>query len=74
MNDVASSLVTAFDNGWQRLVGRLGGLSDAEYFREPVSGCWSLRQDGQGRWRLDGGGGGGRAPDPVPVTTIAWRG
>ena len=56
-----------------RLTERLGGLTDEEYFWEPVPGCWSLRQDGQGRWRLDGGGGGGPAPDPAPVTTIAWR-
>jgi hypothetical protein len=58
---------------WARLTERLSGLTDEEYFWEPVPGCWSLRQDGQGRWRLDGGGGGGPAPDPAPVTTIAWR-
>lgn len=73
MNDVASSLITTFGYIWARLVGRLGGLSDEEYFWEPVSGCWSLRQDNEGRWRLGGGGCGGPAPDPAPVTTIAWR-
>jgi DinB family protein len=52
---------------------RLTGLTDDEYFWEPVPGAWSLRQDDRGRWRLDGGGGGGPAPDPAPVTTIAWR-
>lgn len=73
MDGTGNSLITAFDYVWSRLTGRLGGLTDEEYFWEPVPGCWSLRQDGQGRWRLDGGGGGGPAPDPVPVTTIAWR-
>ena len=73
MDNTAGSLVTAFDYVWQRLTGRLGGLTDEEYFWEPVAGCWSLRRDEHGRWRLDGGGGGGPAPDPVPVTTIAWR-
>ena len=73
MDNLAGSLVTAFDYVWERLTGRLGGLTDEEYFWEPVAGCWSLRQDEQGRWRLDGGGGGGPAPDPAPVTTIAWR-
>src|SRR5215472_8459977 len=73
MGDVASSLITTFDYIWERLADRLGGLTDEEYFWEPAAGCWSLRQDEQGRWRLDGGGGGGPAPDPVPVTTIAWR-
>jgi hypothetical protein len=73
MDKIAGSLVTAFDYVWERLTGRLGGLTDEEYFWEPVAGCWSLRQSEQGRWRLDGGGGGGPAPDPAPVTTIAWR-
>ena len=73
MDATASSLITAFDYVWARLTGRLTGLTDEEYFWEPVAGCWSLRQDDDGRWQLDGGGGGGPAPDPVPVTTIAWR-
>jgi hypothetical protein len=73
MDAITGPLITAFDYVWDRLTGRLGGLSDEEYFWEPVAGCWSLRQGGGGRWYLDGGGGGGPAPDPVPVTTIAWR-
>jgi hypothetical protein len=73
MDAAGSSLITAFDYIWARLTGRLAGLTDAEYFWEPVAGCWSLRQGEDGRWRLDGGGGGGPAPDPAPVTTIAWR-
>src|ERR1700733_5794953 len=73
MADTAGSLITAFDYVWDRLTGRLCGLTDEEYFWEPRPGCWSLRPDKQGRWRLDGAGGGGPAPDPAPVTTIAWR-
>jgi DinB superfamily len=73
MNETGGALITAFDYVWARLAGRLSGLTDEEYFWEPVPGCWSLRQDEHGRWRLDGGGGGGPAPDPAPVTTIAWR-
>lgn len=73
MDATAGSLITAFDYVWDRLTGRLTGLTDEEYFWEPVAGCWSLRQGDDGRWQLDGGGGGGPAPDPVPVTTIAWR-
>ena len=73
MDAMAGSLITTFDYVLDRLTGRLDGLTDDEYFWEPVAGCWSLRQDGQGRWRLDGGGGGGPAPDPAPLTTIAWR-
>lgn len=70
---VGGSLITAFDYVWGRLTGRLAGLTDDEYLWEPVPGCWSLRPDASGRWKLDGGGGGGPAPDPAPVTTIAWR-
>jgi hypothetical protein len=73
MDTTMGSLLTAFDYVWDRLTSRLSGLTDAEYFWEPVAGCWSLRRSDQGRWQLDGGGGGGPAPDPVPVTTIAWR-
>jgi DinB superfamily len=68
------SLVTAFDFAWDRFTSRLDGLTDDEYFWEPVAGCWTLRPDSTGRWILDGTG---RAPspdlDPMPVTTIAWR-
>jgi hypothetical protein len=73
MTDTAASIISAFDFVWERLSSRVVGLDDEEYFWEPVPGCWSLRRDGDGRWRLDGEGGGGPAPDPVPVTTIAWR-
>jgi hypothetical protein len=73
MDGIARSLITTFDYVWDRLTGRLGGLTDEEYFWEPVTGCWSLRRDDEGQWSLDGGGGGGPAPDPVPVATIAWR-
>jgi hypothetical protein len=73
MDAIASSLITAFDYVWARLGDRISDLTDDEYFWEPVTGCWSLRQDRDGRWHLDGGGGGGPAPDPAPVTTIAWR-
>src|SRR5882724_2632175 len=48
---------------------RLDGLTDAEYFWEPVPGAWSLRHV-DGRWQADWAW---PAPDPTPVTTIAWR-
>jgi hypothetical protein len=73
MGIIGTSITSTFDHVYDRLVGRLDGLSDEEYFWEPVAGCWSLRQGDDGRWLLDGGGGGGPAPDPVPITTIAWR-
>jgi hypothetical protein len=58
---------------------RLAGLTDHEYFWEPVPGCWSLRPRGEGAAPILAGGGelvvefAHPAPDPPPVTTIAWR-
>lgn len=48
---------------------RLDGLTDEEYFWEPAPGCWTVRPDTAGNYRLDDGPG----TDPAPVTTIAWR-
>lgn len=58
---------------------RLAGLSDEEYFWEPVPGCWNLRPRGTGTAPIEGGSGpmvidfGYPEPDPPPVTTISWR-
>jgi DinB superfamily len=49
---------------------RLDGLTDEEYFWEPVDGCWSLRRGADGAYRLDRQW---PEPSPPPVTTIAWR-
>ncbi|HEY7223783.1 MAG TPA: DinB family protein [Micromonosporaceae bacterium] len=56
----------------ERLRGRLVGMSDDEYFWEPVAGCWSVRRGRDGVYRQDGNE---SQPDPVPapLTTIAWR-
>jgi hypothetical protein len=50
---------------------RLQGLTDDEYFWEPVDRAWSVRRTADGVVALDGDG--VRPPDPPPVTTIAWR-
>jgi hypothetical protein len=51
---------------------RLVGLSDEEYFWEPVPGSWSIRRHTDGHWFSESTWG---APEPVspPFTTIAWR-
>lgn len=68
-------VVETFEFVAQRFTDRLVGLSDDEYFWEPVEGCWSVRADADGTWVLDGAHDG--APDATaaapPVTTIAWR-
>lgn len=53
-----------------RLRDRMKGLSAQEYLWEPVPGCWSVRKGEDGVERVDLVPG---APDPAPLTTIAWR-
>ena len=65
-------LIGCFDYYAQRTLNRLGGLTDEEYFWEPVTGCSNVRPgaDAGGVFTQD------RefpAPDPPPITTIAWR-
>lgn len=63
-------LTTQMDEAWEMLRQWVGGLTDEEFFWEPVPGCWTAHPDESGRWVLhyaipD--------PDPTPFTTIAWR-
>jgi hypothetical protein len=58
--------------GWHwdhHLRPQLEGLTDDEYFWEPVDGCWSIRRQ-SGTWVPDFAY---PEPTPAPVTTIAWR-
>ncbi|MFI6823072.1 DinB family protein [Micromonospora sp. NPDC050187] len=58
---------------------RLDGLTDDEYFWEPVPDCWSVRPHGTGTAPVQGGSGAMTIdfampePDPAPFPTIAWR-
>lgn len=57
---------------------RWDGMTDAEYFWEPVPGMWSVRPRGQGVAVEVGSGGhiidfAFPEPTPAPATTIAWR-
>ena len=78
--DWNDELVDQMDSHWRyQLRPRLDGLTDDEYFWEPVPGCWSLRRRGAssapvalgvGEYRMDYA----EPPhDGAPVTTIAWR-
>jgi hypothetical protein len=67
----AAELSSQLDWHWtNQLRPRLEGLTDDEYFWEPVSGCWSVRPIGGGKFMADFQF---PPPDPPPVTTIAWR-
>ena len=73
-------LLDQLDWHWHhQLRPRLDGLTDEEYFWEPVPGCWSIRPRGTGDAPIPGGRGDFTVefafpqPEPPPVTTIAWR-
>ena len=78
--DWSNSLAEQLDWQWQNHARpRLDGLTDEEYFWEPVPGCWSVRERrastapraaGAGDWVYEFAY---PEPDPPPVTTIAWR-
>ncbi len=54
----------------ERVLRRIDGLTEDEYWWEPVRGCWTLRRQPDGRLREDYPD---VHPDPPPFTTIAWR-
>ena len=65
--DLASRLADQLDFHWRtQLRPRLMGLTDHEYFWEPVANCWNLHPDGSIDFSHP-------PPQPEPVTTIAWR-
>ncbi|MFI7009669.1 DinB family protein [Streptomyces sp. NPDC050145] len=76
-------LADQLDWHWRhQLRGRLAGLTDDEYFWEPVAdpeGVWSVRPRGTGTAPVRAGSGDFTIdfaypePVPAPVTTIAWR-
>jgi len=78
----SEQLADQLDWYWRtNLRPRLDGLTDAEYFWEPVRDCWSIRprgtsaapmSEGSGEWTMDSAPP-DLVPTPAPVTTIAWR-
>jgi DinB superfamily len=78
--DWSKELADQLDWHWQNhLRPLLDGLTDEEYFWEPVPGCWSLRTRGTPTQTTTVGTGEYLFefvyPEPhnPPVTTIAWR-
>jgi hypothetical protein len=63
-------LAFAMEEAWAILRHQLEGLTDEEFFWEPIPGCWTVHPDEEGRWTIDYAD---PAPDPPPFTTIAWR-
>ncbi|BBZ79584.1 hypothetical protein MANY_49210 [Mycolicibacterium anyangense] len=62
-----TSLADQLDWHWHhQLRPRLDGLTDAEYFWQPVGNCWTVHPDGAVDFSYP-------PPRPEPFTTIAWR-
>lgn len=60
-------LADQLDFHWShQLRPRLDGLSDDEYFWQPVPDCWTVHRDGGVDFVYP-------EPEPTPLTTIAWR-
>jgi hypothetical protein len=72
MASAAELLRTQWHRSCERLLQRLDGLTDDEYFWEPVPGCWNVRPDPESprKWTVDYPE---VQPEPPPFTTIAWR-
>jgi hypothetical protein len=77
--DAMSVLRFQYTQACARLDQRLAGLTEEEFFWEPVPGAWTLHRrsddrgvtaDGSGEWVLDYVL---PEPHPAPLTTIAWR-
>ena len=64
---VTTQLAEQLDFHWtHQLRPRLDGLTDDEYFWQPVPDCWTVHPDGSIDFSFP-------APEPEPFTTIAWR-
>lgn len=60
-------LADQLDFHWSnQLRPRLQGLTDDEYFWQPVPDCWTVHRDGGVDFVYP-------EPEPTPFTTIAWR-
>ena len=77
--DWTAEVLDQIETHWQeRLRPRLEGLTDEEFFWEPVPGCWSVHRRGESTAPISWGSGEftwdyGPDTEPTPVTTIAWR-
>ena len=63
-------LASTMEEAYTRLLDRLDGITDDEFFWKPVPDAWTIYQDRPGHWTYnyeipD--------PDPAPMTTIAWQ-
>jgi len=76
---LADALRSQLADAWDVIDLTLRGLTDDEYFWEPVPDCWSVRRRDEARTPEVWGSEGWvveyawTPPSPPPFTTIAWR-
>jgi len=63
-------LATQLHEAYRRVRDRVEGLTNDEFFWEPVPDCWTVRRRPNGLWMVDYPD---VHPEPGPFTTIAWR-
>lgn len=64
---ITGELAEQTDFHWTRFLRpRFAGLTNDEYFWQPVPDCWTVHQDGSVDFSYP-------EPTPAPFTTIAWR-
>jgi len=63
-------LANQLEEAYRALRDRIEGLTDEEFWWEPVADCWTVRRRPNGLWMVDYAE---PDPDPSPFTTIAWR-
>lgn len=63
-------LTVQTNEAWEKLRNSVEGLTDEEFFWQPVPSCWTVRRSDSGTWEIDYAD---PAPDPTPFTTIGWR-
>ena len=79
VSNARADIMGLSDYVYQRTRSRLTGLTDDEYFWEPVPGCLTIRRADSGVYRADGAERTVAILRPVtgagdpPFTTIAWR-
>jgi hypothetical protein len=69
MADTRADVIALSDYVYERTRSRLDGLTDTEYFWEPVPICWTIRRAGSDKYQADHSD----SPGIPPFTTIAWR-
>lgn len=70
MTSQLSDLLALSDFAGDRLKTRIEGITDDEYFWEPVPDVWTVRKGEDGTMRPDHSS---LPPEPAPFTTLAWR-